>query len=138
MVGNEGRDLWLTMPPRSHAGETCSALIPRHGTAVWAPQAHHPPPRSQFILRNYLLHEAIQEAEHGELRPLQELMAVVKRPFEEQVRAAACVTCAIGPHRSPAPPAPPRPGPARPPSHPPGSTRASSRPLRPSGLRDLA
>lgn len=43
----------------------------------------------KYILRNYLAQQVIQEAQNGDYQPLEELLSVLKHPFDEQPDAEA-------------------------------------------------
>lgn len=43
----------------------------------------------KYILRNYLAQQVIQEAQNGDYQPLEELLSVLKHPFDEQPNAEA-------------------------------------------------
>ncbi|EMP56988.1 hypothetical protein MSNKSG1_02976 [Marinobacter santoriniensis NKSG1] len=43
----------------------------------------------KYILRNYLAQQVIQEAQNGDYQPLEELLSVLKHPFDEQAGAEA-------------------------------------------------
>ncbi|WP_336368038.1 protein adenylyltransferase SelO [Marinobacter sp. C2H3] len=78
------RDLFVDRSVADAWLERYQQRLARETRSVEAREAAMCAVNPKYILRNYLAQQVIQEAQNGNYQPLEALLAVLKRPFDEQ------------------------------------------------------